>query len=543
MFIISAVLLLTRSQKDVMSNCFDQKADINIFTDTMQIFITVHSLRNELCDLPRGVLVSLFINGLGSYEPQVYVYDFDYYTTTQFVMNCTDPLCLNLKDSASGQIIIESKSDVVYIPAGSIRISQGHSEDCFYNDDTIAYIMKGGIQFKMFPTPACPNFITWNDAGVTKLLAPVSARVYINYPDNTMTTHENLAMELTNDIFTPDSATSLLFTVKNDNISKYFDRGLKFVRLQLVYKQSDILRIVETNTNQYGLLDLSNVYSSAEIQIQKNGFMLKTTPDTNMNAANSKITNLGGNSAKIFVIMSLKNVSRTFEFRERIEAVFNGTYQFSDNPQPFSCSDYSDQNCTEHLKKLMSYQLNEVSVSLAYYVYGPEPNYEVLTNYSIKVNKITDSCFDGGLIDYDQGKQTASVSVYLNTKSMYCVLVKDNLLTVRITNTATKETRDFQKIFQAKSLSFQLNLDLDGNPDLQVDIIRSSILEESIRIESYVQKSNSLAGQMMQKVGYVWACDAGIVILYGIWIFWIKNQVVCRKPKPKLILQPIEEDY
>ncbi|CAL6079544.1 Conserved_hypothetical protein [Hexamita inflata] len=541
MFIIQSILLLTRSQKDVMSNCFDQKADINIFTDTMQIFITVHSLRNELCDLPRGVLVSLFINGLGTYEPQVYAYDFDYFTTTQFVMNCTDPLCLNLKDSASGQIIIESKSDVVYIPAGSIRISQGHSEDCFYNDDTIAYIMKGGIQFKMYPTPACSNFITWIDAGVTKLLAPISARVYINYPDNTMTTHENLAMELTQDVFTPDSATSLLFTVKNDNISKYFDKGLKFVRLQLVYKQSDILRIVETNTNQYGLLDLTNVYSSAEIQIQKNGFMLKTTPGLNMNAVNTKITNLGGNSAKIFVIMSLKNVSRTFEFRERIEAVFNGTYQFSDKPQPFSCSDYSDQNCTEHLKKLMSYQLSEVSVSLAYYVYGP--TYEVLTNYSIKVNKITDSCFDGGLIDYEQGKQTASVSVYLNTKSMYCVLVKDNLLTVRITNTVTKETKDFQKIFQAKSLSFQLNLDLEGNPDLQVDIIRSSILEESIRIESYVQKSNSLAGQMMQKVGYIWACDAGIVILYGIWMFWIKNQVVCRKRKPKLVLQPIEEDY
>ncbi|CAL6079596.1 Conserved_hypothetical protein [Hexamita inflata] len=541
------VQMITRAQKDVMSNCYDQTADVNMFTDTMQIIITVKSLKNKLCDLPQGVLVSLFINGLGSYEPQAYVYDYDYNTSTTFVVNCTDILCLNLKDSASGQIIIESKSDVVYIPAGSIRISQGHSEDCFYNDNTVAYVMKGGIQFKMYPTPTCSNFITWNDAGVTKLLAPFAARVYINYPDNTMTTHENLAMELTQAVFAPDTtpATPLLFTVKNDNISKYFDvKGLKYFTLQLVYKPANILRIVQTNTNQYGLLDLTDVYTSAEIQVQPNGFILKTVPGPNMDAANQKIRDLDTDSYLIYVVMTTKDVSRTFEFRERIRIVHNNTYQFTGQPQPYSCSNYPNQKCAENLARFMSFNQDEVSVFLAYYMYAPAPSFAILTNYSIGITKISDSCFNGGIADYYKETKSVNVSINLNTKSAYCVLVKDDLLTVKVTDTVSKEVKTFQMIYKAKAIQFSLsNFDLSGNPELQIDISRRNLLEESLRINQYVLKTNSLTGKMMQIVGCIWAANIGCVILYAVWTFWIKQLLYYKfKPKSNISIKPLEED-
>ncbi|CAL6079584.1 Conserved_hypothetical protein [Hexamita inflata] len=542
------VLQLTRAQKDVMSNCYDQTADVNMFTDTMQIIITVKSLKNKLCDLPQGVLVSLFINGLGSYEPQAYVYDYDYNTSTTFVVNCTDVLCLNLKDSASGQIIIESKSDVVYIPAGSIRISQGHSEDCFYNDNTVAYVMKGGIQFKMYPTPTCSNFITWNDAGVTKLLAPFAARVYINYPDNTMTTHENLAMELTQAVFAPDTipATALLFTVKNDNISKYFDvKGLKYFTLQLVYKPADILRIVQTNTNQYGLLDLTNVYTSAEIQVQPNGFILKTVPGPNIDAANQKIRDLSSDSYLIYVIMTMRNVSRTFEFRERVKIVQNNTYQFTGQPQPYSCSDYPNQKCAENLKTLMSYKSDEVSVYLAFYFYASTQNFAIMTNYTIGITKISDSCFNGGIADYYKETKSVNVSINLNTKSEYCVLVKDDLLTVKVTDTVSKEVKTLQMIYKAKAIQFSLsNFDLSKNPELQIDISRRNLLEESLRINQYVPKTNSLTGKMMQIVGCIWAANIGCVILYAVWTFWIKQIIMLKRPtQSQLMIKPLEDDF
>ncbi|CAL6079608.1 Conserved_hypothetical protein [Hexamita inflata] len=536
-------LQIDRDSKDLMNNCFDQTTDINIFTDTNQLIITVQSLFNSECDLPSSVLVSVQLDSLVGYEPYSYAYDYDYNKTTQFVVNCTDLVkCANLKNSLSGQIFIESKSDRVIIPAGSVRISQGHTENCFYNDLTVAQIATDLVTFKMYPTPYCNDLISFDDSGVTKLKQPLEARVYVNYPDGTMGAFENLAITMTQVVYSPDTNTPILLTVQQTGQSQYFSsKGLKFFTLSLFYLDNTLKRIVDTFTNQYAFVNPKDVYSSAEVQITETGFMLKTIQGPDMVSVNQDIRNSGSNSVMIYLVMTMKNVSRTFEFRTRVKVVLNSTYQFTEDPEPYSCSDYPGQQCLENLEFVMSQPQKDVSLFLVFYLYGPAPAYEVVNNYSIGVSKISDSCFKGGLADYTIANKSLNLTIYLNNKSEYCVLVKDDLLAIKVTNTKTKEVDQVVFIYGATAINTIINdIDLKNDPEIQIDIYRENILEESLRITNYVLKQNSLVPQMAGRIGIVSAVVFFIVACDAMWMFWLKKQMQISKQRKNISLKNVK---
>ncbi|CAL5987361.1 Hypothetical_protein [Hexamita inflata] len=541
-------LQIARNAKDLMNNCFDQTTDVNIFTDINQLIITVKSLYNSECDLPSSVLVSVKLDSLVDYEPYSYAYDYDYNKTTQFIVNCTDVIkCANLKNSLSGEIFIESKSDLVIIPAGSVRISQGHTENCFYNDLTVAQIATDLITFKMYPTPFCDDLISFDDSGVTKLKKPTEARVYVNYPDNTMDAFENLKITMTEVLFAPDTNTAIYVTVNQVGLSKYFmAKGLTFFTFQMYFLDNGLSRAVNTYTNQYGFTNNKNIYKYVEIQLKEGGYILKTIANKNdMLQENAAITASGSNSYLIFMVMTMKNVSRTFEFRERVTVTMNETYQYTEEPEPFSCSDYPGQNCDESLKKLISLPQKDISMFMVYYQYLPD--HSVFANYSVDVDQITDSCFSGGLADYTQANKSLNLTIHLNKASQYCVLVKDDLLAIKVTNTKTKQQVQIAYINEATEInSLFSNIDLQGNPEIQVDIYRENILEESLRISNYVIKNNSLLAQMVARIGIVSAAVFVIYALDGVWIFIFKKQYKLYKQKKVKIIKEIhtlDEDF
>ncbi|CAL6041027.1 Conserved_hypothetical protein [Hexamita inflata] len=539
-------LQIDRDSKDIMNNCFDQTTDINIFTDTNQLIITVQSLFNSECDLPSSVLVSIQLDSLVGYEPYAYAYNYNYNQTTQFIVNCTDLVkCANLKNSLSGQIFIESKSDLVIVPAGSVRISQGHTENCFYNDLTVAQIDTDLIIFKMYPTPYCTNFISVNNAGTIQLQQPLEAKVYVNYPDETMGAFENLQITMTQVLYAPDTNTPIYVTVHQNGLSEFFvSKGLKFFTFSMYFVDNGLSRIVNTYTNQYGFINEKNIYSYVEIQLKEGGFILKTLAGPDMIIENAAISVT--NSYSIQMIMTTKNVSRTFEFRERVRVIVNQTYQYTEDPEPFSCSDYPGQHCDENLIKLISLPEHDVSLYMVYYQYSSDNS--VFSNYSVGVNKITDSCFSGGLIDYTITNKSLNLTLYQNNASKHCVLAKDDLLAIKTTNTITKQQEQLAYINGATDINVMFqNIDLYRNPEIQVDIYRDNILEESSRIANYAIKSNSLLPQMAARIGIVSAIVFGIYIVDGLWTFVFKRQYQQYKQKKSITLKAVktlnEEDY
>ncbi|CAL6079668.1 Conserved_hypothetical protein [Hexamita inflata] len=551
MIYLISTIQIARADKDVMNNCFDQTTDINIFTDTNQIIITIQSLFNAECDLPSSVLVSVELDSLVGYEPYAYAYNYDYSKTTEFRVNCTDVvICANLKNSLSGQIFIESKSDVVIVPAGSVRVSQGHTQNCFYNDRTVALLDFDSVTFKMYPTPYCNALISYDDNGVTKLKTPTEARIYINYPDGTMEAFESLTTDMTQIVYSPDTNTPILFSGSQIGMSHYYGpKGLKYFTLALYYTDSTLTRIVNTYTNQYGFTDALNVYSSAEVQINDGGFMLKTIAGPDMATVNQIIINSGSDSVLIYLVMTTKNVSKTFEFRTRVRIILNNTqYLYNEDPEPYSCSDYPGQRCLENLATVMSMPQKDVSLFLAYYQYAPAPSYEIISNFSIQVTKISDSCFKGGLADYTEANQTLNLTIYLNDESKYCVLIKDDLLAIKVTNINTKQSQQIPFVYGAISINaFITQLDLNHDPQLQIDITRDNILEESLRISNYVLKKNSLVSQMGLRIGIVALVNFVIVALKGVWIFVVQKKYQQYKQKRGIIIKNVkaleEEDY
>ncbi|CAL5970187.1 Conserved_hypothetical protein [Hexamita inflata] len=194
-YLIQTLSELTRAQKVEIFNCFTNLADINLFADTKNIIITLQTTNNQACDLPHGIKVSLQIDSLGVYEPYTYVKDYDYATTTTIYLKCSNAGCSSIPSSASGIIIIESKTKVTRIPAGSVRVQRGAAHNCFNDNDTYSEQYQGYIILGTTPTYNCVDDIASTVNGVLTLNTVNAAKIYVTYSDDSMSIFQDVTLQ------------------------------------------------------------------------------------------------------------------------------------------------------------------------------------------------------------------------------------------------------------------------------------------------------------------------------------------------------------
>ena len=147
-FLLIATIQLTRSEKTVVDNCFEKNADVNVFVDTQQIFVTLTPTLLSSCDFPHGVKLSLAFDNLSGFEPYGFQYDYVYDSDNVLNVSCSNAVvCANLSQVTTAQIIMESKTLVTYVASGSVRVSRGQFDDCLNQNSANIYLGIGYVLF------------------------------------------------------------------------------------------------------------------------------------------------------------------------------------------------------------------------------------------------------------------------------------------------------------------------------------------------------------------------------------------------------------
>ncbi|CAL5986822.1 Conserved_hypothetical protein [Hexamita inflata] len=529
---------LTRLEKKPMYNCFTTSADINLFADTLQITVTLTSTKSASCDIPHGVFVSLQIDSLGSYEPSAYVQDFAYDSPQQIRLACTDPVeCAKIKAAESGTVVLETKTHATFVPAGSIRVSKGLSSSCFHDNDSFVELYQGAVVLVLYPTFTCKDSIAKDQMGQLKLNTLSKVKMYITYTDNSISIHDQLAITVQQDLFVPTlnvtaSSTPVRIKLENPTISQYFIQSISngVLSKDMVLFQANIEQLtnditpvkknIQVTTNIYKFMGISSAYSKFDLQILSNGFISLKVMGPQAASSNAQLKALGVTSYIIQYIFTTYDVSKTDLFRMRLYSTGLSNYLYNANPTQNTCEvRFPGQQCDQIMQKLLNIPAAERQAQINYQYYK---NDILVTNYSKMIDRIYDSCFTTGSLDYTSATNNLSLVVNWNIDSKFCSLQRNDAVVIKImlgNNSQVLKTQNIDFIPGVQNY-YVSGFNLSLLPEVRVQYFKNNQLHDAVALNSYiVHKNNSLITNQIVIVSKILAINLGIVILYSVWHF------------------------
>ncbi|CAL5986680.1 Conserved_hypothetical protein [Hexamita inflata] len=496
---------LSRNKKSILINCFEQAADINIFVDSMDIYITLQQVPSD-CSIPHGVLVSIQLNSLGGYEPQIYLEDFDYGQTKLIIIKCDNPSCANLKVSSTGIIVMESKIEVTFIRTGTIQISRGKCINCFNDNDSYVELYQGSIVAVLFPTFKCVNTITTTQGQQLTMNTPIKAKVYITYTDNSITIHDQLTITVEQSIFIPEyqytpQSIPIRIRLAHPEISQYFEqkitnngsttKDMKTFQVQLYFNTQNtnipLIKVTKTYMNFYMLTGIQNVFDQLKIMFLSNGFVLQKQIGQYAQLANSYLVSLGVDSYQIEYIFVTYDSYLTDQLRVRL--ISKGLYNnllFNNNSRLSNCHlRFPNQDCDVLMKQLKYWDVSKLTPYVTYHFYVGQ---QQVTNYTKILDAFVDSCFSTSYVEYDNATESARILVNPNNASKFCTLVRNDVLTVEIS------LGNSSQVLQSIDIDFipgvqeyiVLGFDLHLHPEIRVQYYRSGEFQDAVSVTEYV---------------------------------------------------------
>ncbi|CAL6061094.1 Conserved_hypothetical protein [Hexamita inflata] len=520
---------LIRSQKKEVFNCYDNKADINIFEDSKNIVLTLNSMHEPQCLFPHGVQVSIHLDSLITYEPSIYLYAYDYNSTQQISMVCNDLQCSNLRNTKTGMIIIESKTRITYLKVGSVRISRGKSSNCFHDNESYVEILDGAVVAILYPTYACLESIVMPDTVTMKI--PNYAQVYLVYNDNTVSVHDPMTIDPISLVFDPQyehesNQAAIRIKLSRPAISDGFipsssgiARSVKKVFIKLYFSTDEsettpLIKISQTTMNFYKFVGIANAYDSLSIQLTNDGFITRKTKGALMDQSNIFLNSLGVTSYVAEYVFTLYDVKNTDKFWFRLISPKTFNYLFSENHVQSSCSvRFPGQKCNELTKLLSQFDVSELQISINFYFYANE---QMVTNYSVVVTQITDSCFAESVLHYKQMEQIANIVISANEKNKYCRIEENDALTIQISLENGTVIKTFELDYVSGQQNYQItNIDLGLKPAIQVAFNVENMLIDAITITQYeLQYTSNTKYQSILTLVYVLVTNLAFTIIY-----------------------------
>ncbi|CAL5982680.1 Conserved_hypothetical protein [Hexamita inflata] len=534
---------LTRAEKKTMYNCFTTSADINLFADTLQITVTLTSTKSASCDIPHGVFVSLQIDSLGSYEPSAYVQDFAYDSPQQIRLACTDPVeCAKIKAAESGTVVLETKTHATFVPAGSIRVSKGLSSSCFHDNDSFVELYQGAVVLVLYPTFTCKDSIAADNLGQLKLNTLSKVKMYITYTDNSISIHDQLSISIEQDVFIPTTSvlptsTPIRIRLSNPTISKYFEqtRINGVISKDMILFQANLEFQVPTPTplkinaqvlmNIYKLTGFTGGYVNFNMLFLQNGYVSFRTMGAQSAAVNTYLKSLQLTSYTFEYIFTMYDVEKTEEFRMRLIDHELTSYQFNGNPSQNQQERFPGQQCDVLIQKLLKIPMTELRIQINYQFYSGDV---LVTNYTKQVDKILDSCFSTGDMDYDQKTTRLKMKVNWNEKSVYCQLVKNDAVTTKIMLGNTSQVLQTQNFdFKPGQQNFEITgFNMSLQPQVRIWFYRDGTLLDAVALYDYVvHQDNALLNQEIVTVVIILATNLCFVLAYVLGYFVVVPKI------------------
>ncbi|CAL5974500.1 Conserved_hypothetical protein [Hexamita inflata] len=551
---------LIRSQKKEVFNCYDNKADINIFDDSKKIIISLNSMHEPQCIFPHGVQVSTELDSLTNYEPSIYLYDYDYNSTQEISMVCEDVTCSNLQNTQTGMIVVESKTHVTYLQVGSVRVSRGQSMSCFHDDDSYVEVLDGAIVVNLFPTHSCLESIVMPDQVTIK--TPHQAQVFIVYNDGSVSVHDPMIIDPLSLVFNPmrewqESQVGVRIKLSRPGISDHFiqsvsngvvTKAVKKVLVKLYFTTDEasstpLIKISQTTMNYYKFVGMLDAYQTMSIQLTNDGFITRKTKGALMDQNNLYLQSFGVTSYVAEYIFIPYDVGKTDQFWFRLISTKTTNYMVSDNQVQSSCSTrFPGQGCEQLAQELAQFSVQELFITVNMYYYKDE---QIITNYTGAVSQITDSCFSDSVLDYDVVEQKALIIININEKSQNCAIEENDALTVKISfgNGTLIKTFDLDYIPGQQSYGIE-NIDLSNKPEIRVAFYEENVFEDAVSITKYVlYQQSEVASKSILILIYVLVTNLVFTILYTCAKFLILPLFNTCKNEQKIIkIQTYEQE-
>ncbi|CAL6043783.1 Conserved_hypothetical protein [Hexamita inflata] len=525
---------LSRTQKTQMYNCYDTKTDINLFADSGKIVVSIVSTKQQQCKIPHGVLMSLQIDSLGAYEPQIYLLDYDYNNTSEFTVLCDDPICSNLNTAKTALLIIETKTHITYVKVGSVRLANGLATNCFHDNESRVELLDGAIVTDFYPTYSCLNSIVIQQPGPLIMKTPDAAKVYIIYSDDSVSVHDPMTIDVLSANFIPtyavtQSSATIRVKLSRAGISDHFiqsvqngviTKAVKKIIINLLFTTDSILtKATQTAVNYCKFAGIQNAYSQMSMQLINGGFITRKVASPNMASYNTLLTSQQVTSYASEYVFTLNDVNRTSVFWFRIIGSGLPNYLLNVNPVHSTCSArYPNQKCELLSEKLKQFKLSELSVRANFYYYKGNA---LVNNYTVTIQKITDSCFSGGYLDVNG--QELIVKIDENKESVFCELEENDEVQIVVmwgNNTVIKQfVLDYVPGDQKYTIS---NIIIEGTPEIRVKFVRDSEFVDAISLQTYVfHQTSNIKQQSVLTLIYILVTNLLITITYIAWIFLI----------------------
>ncbi|CAL6013138.1 Conserved_hypothetical protein [Hexamita inflata] len=550
-----SLMELLRTDKTQMYNCFDTKTDINLFADSGKIVVSIVSTKQQQCKIPHGVLMSLQIDSLGAYEPQIYLLDYDYNNTSEFTVLCDDPICSNLNTAKTALLIIETKTHITYVKVGSVRLANGLATNCFHDNESRVELLDGAIVTDFYPTYSCLNSIVIQQPGPLIMKTPDAAKVYIIYSDDSVSVHDPIIIDVLSANFVPSyvvisSSATIRVKLSRTGISDHFiqsvqngviTKAVKKIIVNLLFTTDSILtKTTQTAVNYCKFAGIQNAYSQMSMQLIFGGFITRKVASPSMTAYNTLLTSQQVTSYASEYVFTLNDVNKTSVFWFRIIGSGLPNYLLNVNPVHSTCSArYPNQKCELLGEKLKQYKLSELSVRANFYYYKGNT---LVNNYTVTIQKITDSCFSGGYLDVNGNELI--INVEQNKESVFCELEENDEVQIVVmwgNNTVIKQfVLDYVPGDQKYTLN---NIIIEGTPEIRVKFVRDSEFVDAISLQTYLfHQTSNVKQQSVLTLIYILITNLLFTITYIVWTFLINPLIQKRTQQNNKIPKSFYEE-
>ncbi|CAL5995703.1 Conserved_hypothetical protein [Hexamita inflata] len=254
-----------------VSDCYSELTTVVLKEGQKQVCVRLISNNNSNCSLlPNGINVSVKLDKLGTlFTPKGYFNDFNYSTTKELCISCTDPLCAanNYQQSTSASVTISSYGIRANISVGVVIREQLNLVNCVQK--SYVKVFKTKVQSVAEISDYCWQLLTTNS--YVLLNSTTSAQFQDKFQEFTYGAGSPMTFDVVGQSF--------IFSLANPLSYEIFDQS-NFVKLsmKMFIRLSNTVNVVTCNSSEMQIDGLPPGFASLRLRLNPDNFQLSGIP-------------------------------------------------------------------------------------------------------------------------------------------------------------------------------------------------------------------------------------------------------------------------
>ncbi|CAL5995733.1 Conserved_hypothetical protein [Hexamita inflata] len=432
MFMLNGITSEIDAQTE-LEGCYSELSRVVLKEDQAQICVQLISAGNSSCKkLPKGVKLSVELENLsGFYTPTGYFSDFNYSSTTELCVSCTNQACIDkvFFESKTASAVIESYGLKAPVAVGVVIREQLNLENCIKQVKLIVYKTQSQTSIELHDY--CMQALNNNNFQI------------LNTSSLTRFKEHNVQL-----FYTPGSSIQcdisgnfIKFTNQNPQAYQSFDQNNYIdTNIWITIQQSNTINILVAASDHLYIDGLPPGYSQFSMKITQDYIQLAGTPSEIGQYYAQQVLSDNIDQYHIKLKISLGEETYFFESND-LQNYQNGQIQ------TFSCSTDSCTADLHYVFKNIKY-INSASTLTSMKKQG-----SIIQMVTETVTQVYEGCYSGFNLKHDHNQLMFELD--LNERSTTCAITTNQTysLTLASKNQSFTQIMNFEYILN-KSTDF-----------------------------------------------------------------------------------------